>query len=321
MVSVRDIASVCGVSPGTVSKALNGSREISQATRERILRAAEDLGYERTAGARVRVPVRSYNLGFLCAEGRGGPPGSRDAADILEGFRRRAAEAGYDLTLPVRHFCRTGPMSLAAHIGYRRFDGLCVLGDIGERREGENAREPGDPELREFLMKGEIPAVSIGAVWGCRARILPDHEANRKTLENYIRGCGHENTVRIGARSAEDPCIAEQTRAVLTGAGRPTCILYPDDAAALEGIRTIRAMGLSVPADVSVAGYGGIPFLQKVPVHPVLTTVRLNAPALGSAAAEYLMKRIRSNSPPVEVPKQQILLKGILQRGESVRKL
>lgn len=318
MVSLRDVASVCGVSPGTASKALHGSREVSQATRERVLQAAEDLGYEKTSGARRKVPVRSYNLGFLCAEGRSGTSGGRDAADILEGFWRRAAEAGYDLTLPVRHFSRTGPMSLAAHIGYRRFDGLCVLGDLRDAGEGENAREPGDAELREFLMKGEIPAVSVGAVWGCRVRILPDHEGNRRMLEDYIRSCGHEQVVRIGAYSAEDPCIAEQTKAVLGRAVRPTCILYPDDAAALEGIRTIRAMGLSVPADVSVAGYGGIPLFQRVPVHPLLTTVRLNAQALGSAAAEYL---IRADRAPKKAPDERILLKGILQRGESVRKL
>ena len=56
---------------------------------------------------------------------------------------------------------------------------------------------------------------------------------------------------------------------------RPTCILAPDDFAALGVIRAIRRRGLRVPEDISVAGYDGISISQTLV--PKLTTVRQNS--------------------------------------------
>ena len=53
MISLKDIANRCGVSTATVSKALNGHSDIGEATRQRVIEAATDMGYTVNAAARA----------------------------------------------------------------------------------------------------------------------------------------------------------------------------------------------------------------------------------------------------------------------------
>ena len=71
MVSIKDIASSCGVSIATVSKALNGHRDVSDETRERVCRAAEELGYLANASARALTSTRLYAICGLFVDERG----------------------------------------------------------------------------------------------------------------------------------------------------------------------------------------------------------------------------------------------------------
>ena len=65
MASIKDIAKACGVSVATVSKALNGHSDISQATKEKVRQAADKLGYMPNSAARALKTNRTYNLGVL----------------------------------------------------------------------------------------------------------------------------------------------------------------------------------------------------------------------------------------------------------------
>ena len=68
MVSMKDIAQRCGVSVATVSKALNDQSDIGEDTRERIRRAADEMGYVTNAAARALKANRTYNIGILFAD-------------------------------------------------------------------------------------------------------------------------------------------------------------------------------------------------------------------------------------------------------------
>lgn len=71
MVSMKDIAAACGVSVATVSKALNNQEDIGEETRQRVKKAAKELGYHPNASARALKTNRSYNLGVLYREESG----------------------------------------------------------------------------------------------------------------------------------------------------------------------------------------------------------------------------------------------------------
>ena len=70
MVSIKDIAGRCGVSVATVSKALNGQPDISEATRARVREAARRMGYVPNMAARSMKTNRTYNLGVLFVDER-----------------------------------------------------------------------------------------------------------------------------------------------------------------------------------------------------------------------------------------------------------
>ena len=65
MVSLKDISVRCGVSVATVSKALNGHKDVSEATRERLMKAAKEMGYFPNSQARALKTNRTYNLGVM----------------------------------------------------------------------------------------------------------------------------------------------------------------------------------------------------------------------------------------------------------------
>ena len=70
MVSMKDIAQRCGVSVATVSKALNGQKDIGEETRRRVEQVAKELGYLSNAAARALKTNRSYHIGVLFVDER-----------------------------------------------------------------------------------------------------------------------------------------------------------------------------------------------------------------------------------------------------------
>lgn len=96
----------------------------------------------------------------------------------------------------------------------------------------------------------------------------------------------------------------------------PTCILYPDDFAAIGGMHAIQELGLRIPEDVSVAGYDGIPLAKHL--SPQLTTVQQDTEQIGVVAARELISLIER---PKATTIEQITISGHLVEGKSVSHL
>jgi DNA-binding LacI/PurR family transcriptional regulator len=97
---------------------------------------------------------------------------------------------------------------------------------------------------------------------------------------------------------------------------KPTCIILPDDFAAVGALNALEELGLSVPEDISIAGYDGIMLSQVL--SPRLATIRQDTERLGSEAAKRLIalinKEITSDEPP-------LVIGGNLLEGASVKKI
>ena len=104
------------------------------------------------------------------------------------------------------------------------------------------------------------------------------------------------------------------TRRLLALKDRPTCILYPDDFSFIGGMNELEKQGVSIPKDMSVAGYDGI-LLSQV-LRPRLTTYRQDAEAMGREAARQLLEIIER---PKEWIPQQIMIPGRLLEGDTIR--
>ena len=99
MASIKDIAKACGVSVATVSKALNGHNDISQATKEKVREAARQIGYMPNSAARALKTNRTYNLGVLFVDEAQSGLTHEFFAAVLDSFKRHAEGRGYDLSL------------------------------------------------------------------------------------------------------------------------------------------------------------------------------------------------------------------------------
>lgn len=139
MATIRDISLKCGVSVSTVSKALNGYHDIGDATKQRILKIANEMGYYPDSNARALKLKKTYNIGVLFSTLSGHGLRNEYFAHILAALREYAANRGYDITF-IEHNIGNRKMTYLEHCRYRNFDGVCII-----------CAEFGDPEVHEII--------------------------------------------------------------------------------------------------------------------------------------------------------------------------
>ena len=179
MASIKDIAKACGVSVATVSKALNGHSDISQATKEKVRQAADKLGYMPNSAARALKTNRTYNLGVLFVDDAQSGLTHEFFAAVLDSFKCHAEGRGYDITF-INHNIGHGHSSYLEHCRYRGVDGViaaCVQFD--------------DPEVVE-LAYSNLPLVTVDHVFNNRAAVLSDNMEGIRRLVDELAALGHE---------------------------------------------------------------------------------------------------------------------------------
>ncbi|MBQ6540906.1 MAG: LacI family DNA-binding transcriptional regulator [Lachnospiraceae bacterium] len=335
MVTITDISKACGVSRATVSKALNGASDVSPETTKRIREAAAKLGYLPNAAARALKMGRSYNIGVLFSDATGGGISHEYFSLILESVKAEAERLGYDITFISKDLGQLS-MDYYEHAKYRSCDGVVIASADFE-----------DPAIRR-LATSEIPTVTLDYSFDSRTSILSDNVQGMDKLVRFVYEKGHRKiafihgeitsvtqkrlasfrkvTSELGLRIPQefirearyhDPRSSGlATRALLELSERPTCILYPDDLSFLGGMSELEKHGLSVPKDMSVAGYDGIPLSQVL--RPRLTTYRQGAAEMGKEAARLLVGQIER--PETWIP-EQVTVEGELLTGDTVSEI
>ena len=335
MVSLKDIANHCGVSVATVSKVLNGHSDIGEVTRQKVLKAAADMGYTANAAARALKTNRSYNLGIVFVDLQNSGFMHEYFASLLNYFRNEAEKFGYDICFINNRVGRKSPTYLQQAL-YRGVDGVALI--CADFRE---------PEIQE-LAYSNLPVVTLDHVFHNRTAVLSDNMHGMMELVRYAYGKGHRKIAYI---HGNDTAVTESrmtgfykaceelqltvppeyireceyhepnscraaTKELLVLKERPTCILFADDYAYIGGNRAIAEAGLKTPDDISVIGYDGI-HMAKV-VSPRLTTWEQNTKEIGKIAADKLIERIEN--PRTAIP-EHIIVEGRLLEGQTVRQI
>ncbi len=334
MVSMKDISKKVGVSVATVSKALNDHSDIGEATKKKVREAAREMGYFPNASARTLKTNKSHNIGVLFRDEAGNGITHDFFAAVLDSLKKTAESKGYDISF-INSNRRIMNMKYLEHCRYRGYDGV-VLACI----------DFNDPDVVE-LATSNIPVVTIDHVFDNRTAIISDNVSGIRDLVTYIyKTCGHRKIAYIhGADSSvtknrlasfyatmEDlggtvpdeyvkngiyrkPEVAyDCTSELLDLKDPPTCIIYPDDFSAIGGINAIQARGLSIPEDISIAGYDGIR-IAKV-LEPKLVTIEQDTDMIGELAAQKLVQMIER---PKSSISERIVVEGRLLKGESVK--
>lgn len=306
--TIVDVARRAGVSKGAVSFALNDRPGVAPQTRDRILAAARDLGWQPSTRARALSRSRAFAVGLVmrrAPELLGADP---FFPQFLAGVESVLAERGSALVLQF-----VGDDDQAEAASYRRLAGQ-------GRVDGVFLNDMLVDEHRFGLLAGlGLPAVAVGRPTGpCPFPVVTvdDRQGVAGTVAHLL-GLGHRRVGFVGgpegyvhSRSRRaawrqtleaagvapgpelvadftGPGGAAATRALLELPDPPTAIVYANDAMAIAGMGVAIGLGLEVPGDLSVAGFDDVPLAAHVA--PPLTTVRQDAMAWGRAAAEVLL--------------------------------
>jgi len=340
-VSVRivDIARMAGVSPATVSLALNDKPGVGDETRRRIRSIARKLDY-RTPRSIAQPAVATESL-CLMQIARHGHTVNRDhdvfIADYIEGLGQGASQAG--LSLEVMTFKRTPIEQIIATAQEQPAAGLVVLGTELTAADVEafsDLRRPlvfldtYHPFLPfDFVDMNNLDAVftvvshlqarghrRLGMVKGAFQGETPNFRLREEAFVASLARCGLPFDPRFvyptdsTFHGAYDDMLAILRR----GVELPTALFCTNDVIACGCLKALVASGIRVPEDVSLVGFDDLPLAAVV--DPPLTTVQVSKAEMGRLAVHLLVNRIRSES---RTPPVKLLVGGRLVERQSVR--
>jgi LacI family transcriptional regulator len=312
------------VSVATVSRALTQSTFVDSSKRERILDAAQSLGYQRP-GAAPFGTTRSHMLGVIMAAHEGDRRVPHPLFQpVLDGLKRGAQRDGYDLLhVSVHERDRDRPPSYRTAPSYletarlRNLDG-CILMGV----------DSGAPQTRALVRSG-IPCVGIDLPLGSGGRtgyVSSDNVTGARQAVRHLYETGRRRIATIAGRLDTPPARERlhgyrrelqasglEYRRDYVGLGDffetsgytaatsllalpdpPDALFCASDMMAIGALRAIDEAGLVPGQDVAVVGFDDIEAAELV--RPRLTTLRQNTVDLGAAAAWLLLQMIRDEN-------------------------
>lgn len=310
---MQDIAKIAGVSPGTVSNALNDRKGVGKDTKEKIIKIADEIGYFRNSkkseGRVIRL-IKYKKNGHVVAD-------TPFFSSLIEACEKECRKNGYELLISQVVYGEHTKEDVYKIVNHHKIDGILLV-----------ATEMDESDFKYF--DGiEIPIVVIdsyfkevnydyvainntkGAYSATKYLIDNGHEnigvlgsnieiknfkyrfeAYKKTLETFNLEFNESNNVYV------DPTIEgayndfkaylEKNRNDL-----PTAFFVLNDIIALGAIKAMNEEGINVPNDVSLVGFDDIPFSSYS--NPGVTTVRVHTKTMGKTAVKRLIESIEND--------------------------
>ncbi|WP_113701574.1 LacI family DNA-binding transcriptional regulator [Nonomuraea lactucae] len=303
--TIKDVAEKAGVSRSTVSRALTGRGYAADEVRERVRRAAAELGYVPDAMARTLKQQVSRSVGVIVSDLR-----NSFYAELAAGASAAARERGYTMVLADTSLSTDAEIEAAEAFVALRVAGVIVT--------------PNSPSVSTYLGEHGIPVVEVdrqfaagstdGVVVGNRvgAREATAHllELGHRRIALFIDETnwttGHEryegySEALAASGGAVEPALVvssgwdvagshQRALDMLREPDRPTAVFAANNVLA-EGVwRAVAELGLRVPGDVSLVAFDDAPWMSMV--SPAVTAVAQDTLSLGAAAVRRLHERI-----------------------------
>lgn len=312
-VTIRDVAQLAGVSPGTVSKIIHETGSFKDETRQRVLDAIDKLNFQPNIIARSLKTQRTLTLGLVTDDIEG-----VFTMSMMRGVHGAARANGFDVFL-CNSFGDTGSeanelRSLLA----KQVDGIILM-------SGYRVRERGAPlipleqtpvvYLYQYTLDMPVPCVipddEQGGWLGTQHLINLGH-----TRIGFINGPSHYEAThhRLAGyrRALESSDLTFEPRLVVSGkwyessgyrlahelmtlSKPPTAIFCASDSIAVGVLEALREHGLTVPHDIALVGFDNRSFAADK--RPPLTTVALPLCEMGTMAGELLIEAVLNGTP------------------------
>ncbi|QFT76904.1 LacI family DNA-binding transcriptional regulator [Erythrobacter sp. THAF29] len=302
-----DVAERAGVSQSTVSRALSGSSVISEATREKVLSAAQELGYfvdERAARLR-RGHTGTLATVVICKPGGGARDVNPFSYALLGGICAAASERGLEVLVSLQ----SDEDKLFGHYVERgQAEGMIVIGTTANREAWDYFRKVGETTQ---------PVAYWGSPLGDLDWVSSDNEAGARAAAEHLVERGCKNLVVVGSRTSAQRQFAERVDAFIAraqelGATASLAMIEPGgarreqgrmateallasgdpcdgifavcDALAFGVMEAVQSSGRSIPGDIKLVGFDGIPASELTT--PPLTTIEPDLDTAGRLLVE-----------------------------------
>lgn len=325
-ITIADIASRAGVSIGAVSFALNGREGVSQATRERVIAIANEMGWAPASAARSLAAKTTETIGLVL---------TRDPSTLgietfymrfIAGLEAVFASRSYGLLLQVVSSTEDELEVLRKWRAARRVDGVLIVDLVSE-----------DERIKFLSGPGSMPAVAVGDADIARgvASVSTDDASAMRATVRRLADLGHRNVARVSGLSmlahtqVRDLAFAAEakrlglsaqilradysvdagagaTRLALKRADRPTAVIYDNDVMGVAGLSTAMGLGLRVPEDVSLIAWDDSVLCEHT--FPPLAALSRDVVELGSHVARRLFDVIDGKDPAAHLDATPILV-------------
>lgn len=320
MATIYDVAKTAGVSPKTVSRVLNGDAPVGASTRKVVESAMAELGYVRSTAARNMRSSRTGLIGLITgaistAAEPGRPTGLPELV-IVQGIQAVLAEAGKTLMIADTAGQVENAAPLMRTFREHRVDGLIYVADFH--------KEVALPDV-----VGETPLILANCFdTASTSAVLPDDRSGQHALTTDLIAAGHRRIAYLGLSEdmvatrlrlqgyrdalatagiaydpelvatgyrtsyAEDGSLLEDALSSFQALDdRPSVICCGNDEMAMRVYGILRTRGLTIPENISVAGYDNHRVISET-LFPPLTTVTLAYREMGMRAARRLLDLI-----------------------------
>lgn len=315
--TLEDVAERAAVSRALVSIVMRDAPGASDQTRERVRRAADEIGYRPDPRARRLRQLRTKVIGVTFTAGQ------EFHADLVDGVYVAAEEMGYDVVLSGVTPHRDERRAVRTLVD-DRCEGLVLIGsELSARDLGELAQQ-----LPLVVVARRVRGVDV---------VRSDDAAGAVLGTEHLIGLGHRRIVfldggrapgaaerlrgfRRAVRASDLPDLthpgglteregAAAATSMLESSDLPTAVFAFNDRCALGVIDTFIRAGVSVPQQVSVLGFDDSPLAGLA--HIDLTTIRQDSAGLASAATQRLVGRLddaASDGKPVDITREPTLI-------------
>ena len=319
--TIKDVAERSNVSLKTVSRVINNETAVREKTRQKVLRAVEELNYQPDLSARSLRSSKSYALGVAYDN-----PNPYYIISVQNGMLSVCRETGYGLQI---HPCNSASPNLAEElvdlVRHSRLAGLVLAPPMSERMELIKYLAANDIKFVRILSAAEDPDDGfpcvfvddrdaayditrhliqlghqrIGFLWGGRE--------HRSSLERYQ---GYEDALKDYGIALDRKLIVpgdytfddgfRGARKVLALKDRPSAIFGSNDEIAAGVLAAAHSDGINVPYELSIAGFEDSPFSKQS--WPALTTARQATEEIARHAAQRLIGDLQreANGEPVQ---------------------
>lgn len=335
--TLKDLARKLGISASTVSRALHDHPDISDKTKQKVIKAAEEYGYQPNPIAQSLKKQSSKTIGVIVPEIR-----HNFFATVISGVEEVAYDAGYIIMVCQSNETLSREIMTTRALAANRVAGV-VMAISHETTTYDHMRA---------IMRQGIPLVQFDRVvdeLNTGKVIIDDFKAAYRATSHLI-DCGYK---RIGFLAGKEVINLNRLRfkgfkralqnhgipyypELHTGTGGcrgidgrigaetylemenpPDAILAINDPVAVGAFCRFKEAGLRIPDDIAIAGFSGSP--QAALIEPALTTVSQPAFEMGRAAAAMLLRQL-SNGQDEFIPETVTLETELLIRGSSLRR-